>query len=126
MKKDITSREDIKNLVDSFYDKVRKNEVLGYIFNDIAKVNWKEHLPVMYDFWSSMLLGDRSYQGNPMSKHVDLAKITPLTEKEFSEWLKLFTLTVDDLFEGQKADEAQSRARSIAGLIQHKIQSADS
>jgi hemoglobin len=122
MKPDILSREDIKLLIDSFYDKVVKNNTLGYIFNDIAKVNWEQHLPVMYAFWSSLLLNEQSYAGNPMSKHLALNKITPLTEIEFSAWLGLFHETVDDHFEGSVAKEAKSRAEQIARLMQHKIQ----
>ena len=121
MKKDITIHEDIIQLIDTFYGKVRSNGILGHIFNDVAKVDWGKHLPVMYSFWSSLLLGDRSYSGNPMSKHIALNKITPLGEKEFAEWLRLFTDTVDELFAGDKAEETKSRARNIAGLIQHKL-----
>ena len=58
MKKDIETREDIIKLVDVFYDKVKKNEILGYIFDDIAKIDWSKHLPVMYSFWASILLGE--------------------------------------------------------------------
>ena len=104
MKSDINSRADIELLVDSFYQKVRKNTILGYIFNDVAKINWETHLPQMYTFWASILLGEHSFSGNPMQKHIALSKITSMTDKEFSEWLRLFTTTVDELFQGEKAD----------------------
>lgn len=122
MKKNIENRGDIKLLINTFYDKVRKDETIGYIFNDIAKVNWEEHLPVMYSFWSSMLLGERSYEGNVMQKHIELSDRVPFTNKEFSAWLKLFKSTVDELFSGDKAEEIKSRAGSIAGLMEIKIQ----
>ena len=51
MKKDIVTRGDIEKLVDGFYNKVRKDTMLGFIFVDIAKVNWDTHLPIMYDFF---------------------------------------------------------------------------
>jgi hemoglobin len=120
-KPDITTREDIVLLIDTFYKKVKVNKTLGYIFNDVARVDWEHHLPVMYSFWSSLLLGDRTYTGNPMQKHIDLNKITPLTSTGFSEWLLLFKQTTDELFEGDKAEEAKSRAEIIAGSILHKI-----
>lgn len=123
MKQDITRREDIKLLIDRFYARVQKNAALSYIFNDVAKVNWDTHLPVMYAFWSSLLLDEQSYGGNPMTKHLELSKITPLTTKEFSAWLALFTETVDELFEGAVAKEAKSRAGQIARLMQYKIES---
>jgi hemoglobin len=122
MKNDITNKSDIKLLVDTFYDKVKANSTIGNIFNDIAKVDWQYHLPKMYSFWASLLLDEHSFSGNPMLKHIELSKLTPMTEIQFSEWLLLFTQTTDELFEGKKADEAKTRAANIARLILHKIQ----
>lgn len=122
MKSDITSKEDIKLLVDTFYNKVQANATLGYIFNDVAKLNWDEHLPKMYSFWGSLLLQEHSYQGNPMQIHVELSKITTMSSVEFSEWINLFYQTVDELFEGEIASEAKIRAANIARLMQHRIE----
>ncbi len=118
---DIENAADIRLLVDTFYDKVRSNAVIGYIFNDVANVDWEHHLPKMYAFWGSILLGEHSYSGHPMSTHIELSKKTSLAEKEFSEWLLLFTQTVDELFTGEKAHEAKLRAANIARLMLHKI-----
>lgn len=122
MKPDISSKEDIKLLVDTFYNKVQANATLGYIFNDVAKLNWDEHLPKMYSFWGSLLLQEHTYTGNPMKIHVELSKITTMSNAEFSEWLTLFSETVDELFEGSTAEEAKTRAANIARLMQHKIE----
>jgi hemoglobin len=119
--KDILDRNDIKFLVDAFYEKVKNNPVLGYIFNDVAKVDWPHHLPRMYAFWSSVIFSDATYNGNPMEAHIKLSRLTPLTEKEFNEWLKLFYATVDENFSGSKADEAKTRATNIARLMLFKI-----
>ena len=124
MKSDITNRKDIELLVNTFYDKVRNNPVLGYIFDDVAKIDWENHLPKMYSFWVSILLEEHSFSGNPMQKHIALSKITEMTDKEFSEWLHLFTVTVDELFVGEKANEAKLRAGNIARLMLHNIQNA--
>lgn len=121
MKPDITSQTDIKLLVDTFYNKVQQNKVLAPIFNDVAKINWDEHLPKMYSFWGSLLLQEHSYNGNPMKIHVELSKITPMSVAEFSEWISLFYQTVDELFEGTTAEEAKTRAANIARLMQLKI-----
>ena len=123
MKQDIESRTDIELLVNTFYNKVKDNKVIGPIFNDIAQVDWAVHLPKMYSFWASLLLGEHSFSGNPIQKHIELSKLTAMSETEFSEWLLLFTQTTDELFTGKKADEAKERARNIAGLMLHKIQS---
>ena len=49
--KAINNREDIELLVNKFYEKVKVDETIGYIFNEIANINWDKHLPKMYDFW---------------------------------------------------------------------------
>ncbi len=122
MKNDISNRDDIELLVNTFYDSVKANVVIGPIFSDVAKVDWKHHLPKMYSFWASLLLGEHSFSGNPMQKHIELSKLTKMSNVEFSEWLILFIKTVDELFEGEKAEEAKTRAANIARLMLHKIE----
>lgn len=119
---DIRDRADIELLINTFYDKVRENQRIGYIFNDVAKVDWDAHLPVMYDFWETNLFGTQRYSGNPMTKHLALSRQTALTEEHFNEWLRLFTDTVDALFSGETADDAKFRAGNIARLMLYKIE----
>ncbi|MBS1743145.1 MAG: group III truncated hemoglobin [Bacteroidetes bacterium] len=121
MKQDIINRSDIELLVTTFYNKVKSDAVIGYIFNDIAKVNWEKHLPVMFDFWENALLFTGNYTGNPMEVHQRLNRAHPLTAEHFKCWTKLFTDTVDELFEGDKAILAKQRALSIATAIQVKL-----
>ncbi len=123
-KMDIETRADVVLLVDTFYKKVNEDETLGFIFNDIAKVDWPNHLPKMYFFWASMLLGERSYTGAPMTVHIDLSKQTPMDQHQFTTWTNLFTTTVDELFDGEKAREAKLRATNVAGLMLHKVRVA--
>ncbi len=120
--KDIENRDDVIRFVDSFYIKVRNSNKLGYIFDEIAQTNWEAHLPVMYSFWASILLEERSFSGNPMKVHIDLADNAPMTSVEFSEWIELFTETIDELFAGEIADEAKARASNIARLMLANIQ----
>ena len=114
MKQDISTRSQVELLVNKFYEKVRADEVLAPLF---SHVDWVSHLPVMYNFWGSLLLGEQNYKGNPFQPHAAL----PLQEKHFSRWLLLFTATVEENFEGEKALEAVQRARAIAGVWQHKM-----
>jgi hemoglobin len=114
VKTDIASRTDIVTLVDSFYEKVRADNLLAPLF---SHVDWPKHLPVMYDFWSSMILGDQSYHGNPFQKHLHLN----LKSAYFDLWLSLFYQTVDERFSGWNADEIKVRAKSIAEVWQHKM-----
>lgn len=121
-KKDITEKEDIVLLVNSFYEKVRKNPVLGYIFDEVAHIDWEQHLPKMYAFWGSILLSEHSYNGNPMTTHLSLSKRAPMTDEAFSEWISLFTRTIEENFEGVNAIIAKTRAENIARLMLYKIQ----
>ena len=121
MKKDIENRNDVQLLIDSFYEKVKADEVIGYIFNDIAKVDWGKHLPVMYDFWENVLFFTGTYNRNPITPHINLHRIARLTKEHFTRWLQLFTATVDELFEGEKAELAKQRAMSIATVMQLKL-----
>lgn len=117
MRNDISTRDDIILLVDTFYGKVMINNIIGFIFSDVAGIDWSVHLPKMYNFWASLLLNEQSYSGNPLRIHVHLSTLTAMTEKEFSEWVSLFVETVDELFAGKKADEAKLRAEKIASTM---------
>jgi hemoglobin len=121
MKKDIESKEDIHLLVNNFYEKVKADETIAYIFKDIAKVNWEKHLPVMYSFWENTLFYTGTYEGNPMELHKHLHRLMPLTTEHFKQWIKLFNNSVDELFEGKNASLAKQRAKSIATVMQVKI-----
>ena len=121
MKRDIKDRADIQQLVDTFYTKVRADETIGYLFNDVARVNWEVHLPRMYDFWENSLFYTGNYTGNPMEIHKHLHRVIQLTAEHFTQWTHLFTSTVDELFEGEKATLAKQRAISIAVVMQIKI-----
>ena len=123
--KDIATRADIELLITSFYKKVTADPVIGYIFNDIAKVDWPKHMPVMFDFWESALFGTGVYTGNPIVVHKALHQQIPLTAAHFERWLYLFDATVDELFEGDKSVLAKQRAMSIATVIRMKIVSRE-
>jgi len=121
MKKDIETRNDIEQLVNTFYDKVKTDPVIGYIFTDVVQVKWEKHLPVMYNFWENALFFTGNYSGNPMKVHKNLHRIIPLKPEHFQQWIRLFIATVDFLFDGEKATLAKQRAISIASLMQIKI-----
>ena len=112
--KDIISRKDIEYLVDTFYGRVKVDPLLAPQF---SHVDWNKQLPVMYNFWSSMMLGEQSYRGNPFEKHRPL----PLTTAHFTAWITLFLEVVDLNFSGTQADEIKMRAQSIAQVFQHKM-----
>ncbi len=121
MKNDITSRKDIEQLVNTFYDRVSKDERLGYIFNEVAAVNWNSHLEIMYRFWENIILFTGDYSGNPMNLHQHIHHLKPLEGTDFDKWNRMFIETVDDLFEGRNAEGAKERALCISDVLKSKI-----
>ncbi len=116
-KRDITTLEDIKLMVDTFYGRVQEDELIGGIFAGVIR-NWPQHLDTMYRFWQTILLGEHTYSGRPFLPHAQL----PLEWLHFERWLQLFGETVDRYFEGRNAEEAKRRATLMAEIFHHKIQ----
>ena len=121
---DISSRADIERLVNHFYGRVRQDEILGPVFEGVARVDWEQHLPKMYAFWDKILFGTPGFQGNPLAVHLELAAKTPLGAREFSRWIALFQASVLALFRGPIADEATARAARIAAVMQQHVGAA--
>lgn len=124
--KDITTRDDVEFLVKTFYDQVIHDELIGFFFTDIAKIDLGRHLPKMYDFWESILLGNPVYEGNPMRVHFPLNEVTALEEKHFNRWLQIWEKTVHNNFAGEKAETAITRALNIARIMNFKMSNARS
>ena len=122
MKKDIENRTDIELLVNTFYRKVKADKKLGYIFNNVALLNWSTHFLIMYNFWENAILFTGTYEGNPINLHKHLNRIQPLNKTHFNRWNTLFVRTVNELFKGSKADLAKERALKISGIIIKNIQ----
>lgn len=118
---DITSPAEIVTLVDTFYERIRSDNELGPIFNEIAQVNWSTHLPRMYAFWEKVLFGTGTFQGNPLAVHARLVPLTDMGREKFDRWLTLFTATVDSLFAGEKAGHIKRAAEDMANVIYSKI-----
>ncbi len=126
MKPDIQNRHDVEHFVDEFYKKVVDDEIIGYIFTRVAGFSWEKHIPIMYSFWETVLFGVMSYKGNPMLVHLELNRKVPLNAAHFDRWQILFFETIDDLFEGEKVDDAKRRVVTMSLLIQHKIKASES
>jgi hemoglobin len=122
MKADISSREDIEKMIIHFYEKVKPDPVIGFIFTTVVKIDWEHHIPVIVDFWETILLDNPVYKKNAMEIHFKLDKKIPLQKLHFETWLSLFNSTVDELFEGKLAALAKTRAKSIAAVMQLKME----
>jgi hemoglobin len=122
MPKLLETREDVELMVNQFYQKIRQDAELGYIFEEVAHIDWDLHLPKMYDFWEGILLGTANYMGRPMPPHFRLTTKHTLTPEHFDRWLHLFFENVDALFEGDIAAEAKYRAYSISTIMNQRVQ----
>lgn len=121
MKSDILTRADIERLINQFYFLVLKDEEIALFFNEVAKVDWEHHLPQMYNFWESVLFSKKIFQGNPLRKHLELNQNQQMTHKHFAVWMRIFTLTVDDLFAGENAEKIKQFAQMIRNNLESKI-----
>lgn len=121
MKKDIENREDIILLVNSFYNKVREDPAIAHFFTEVMQVNWAQHLPKMYSFWETVLLGKASYKGNPLVKHIAIHQQEALLEKHFAQWLVLWQQTITGLFEGKTAESAKRKPELMKTLMLSKL-----
>jgi hemoglobin len=117
IRSEITTLDDIKLLVDTFYQRIQADDLLGPIFNERIQDRWPIHLEKMYRFWQTVLLEEYTYNGRPFPPHAHL----PVDHTHFTTWLSLFIHTVDELFTGDKATEAKWRASKMAEMFEHKI-----
>jgi len=115
--KELLTIDDVKALVDVFYSKIKNDKLLAPIFNERINDRWSEHLQKMYTFWQTTLLGEHTYFGSPFPPHAKL----PVDNRHFKQWMSLFIETVNELFTGDKAEEAKWRAAKMAEMFEHKI-----
>lgn len=113
---DIAGEQEIRQMVDAFYETVRKDQRLGPVFESHVN-DWSKHLATMYSFWGSILFGTVDYHGNPFAKHMPLS----VDHAHFERWIELFIETVDRLFSGPKAEHAKGAGRSIAHSFQLRM-----
>lgn len=113
----ITSISEIRMLVDTFYGKVQQDQLIGPIFDRVIQNNWPTHLAKMYKFWQTVLLNEHTYHGTPFLPHMNL----PISKPHFQRWISIFNETVDELFEGEVAEEAKWRANKMADMFMHKL-----
>lgn len=125
-KKDIQSRQDVYLLVSNFYKKVRKDAVLGPFFEKVI-TDWDAHIERLTTFWESSLFMTKKlehrYIGNPLEVHVEVDKMNhqSITELHFGIWLNLWFETLEELYEGEIAENAKRRARKMGTFMYMNI-----
>jgi len=128
MNRDLETRADIDHLMREFYSRATSDNVIGYIFTDVAKLDLDHHLPIIGDFWESLLFGTGVYQQhgrNPLMVHRDLHSKSAFTARHFTRWLELFDYCVDKDFAGERAEFLKMRAHAIASRFQAVLEIED-
>ena len=118
---DLADRADVERLVVAFYERAFRDPLIGPIFTDVAHMDLVAHLPIMCDFWETVLFGSAAYRRNALGVHVALHLRHPLTEADFTRWLELWTETVDEHFAGPAAERAKLQATRIAGSMERRL-----
>jgi hemoglobin len=121
MAHDISSFDDVKLLVDRFYETAGEDTLIGPIFNKYLEGRWEEHHKKLYSFWATVLLRQAGYYGNPVPMHFKMH----LTEVHFNRWLQIWCETVDKYFEGEKAENAKHRGKTMSLAFMEKIDKAN-
>ena len=114
---DIQERNDLQLLMEAFYSKALTDETIGFYFTEVVQLNLLKHLPIIVDFWDSVLFETGIYKGNSMKVHQDLHQKSAFKDEHFKKWIALFHATVDRLYEGDNAEKIKQRASSIATVM---------
>ena len=118
---DIANRNDIIQLMKAFYAKAFADELIGFYFTEVTKLDLEKHLPTIADFWETVLLNVNKYHGDPMKVHKHIHELSAFKDEHFNRWVHLFKQTVDELFVGEVAERAKQRAESIGTVMKIKF-----
>lgn len=119
--RDIQDRADCELLVRRFYSQALVDSLIGWIFTDVAKLDLESHVPRIASFWESVLLGAQSYPGGAFAPHAALHARAGLQPGHFARWLLLWNRSVDELFCGDRAEQAKAHAARVAAAFQRRL-----
>jgi hemoglobin len=122
---DVTTRADVSALLRRFYWQVLVDDVLAEPFETIRTKGLESHLPVMCDFWETVLFRAGLYQGSALRAHRIVHDHHALTAKHFLRWLGLWNATVDQMYRGTHAEQAKIQAARIAWAMHRRLTGQD-
>jgi hemoglobin len=111
---DLDAADEIAEMVRRFYADVTQDDLLGPMFNEVARVDWSEHLAKLTAFWCRALLGQPGYQGNPIHAHLLVHARREFAPAHFERWLTLFHETLELGWTGPNARRAGELADNVA------------
>ena len=119
--RDLETRADIDRLLRHFYSRAMVDEVIGYLFTDVAHLDVEQHLPQIGNFWEQVLFQRPVYIGQPIAVHVPLHEAATLQPQHFQRWFSIWAEAIDELFVGEMATQAKRRAAIIAETMQYRL-----
>ncbi|HEX4868073.1 MAG TPA: group III truncated hemoglobin [Acidimicrobiales bacterium] len=119
--RDLDDEVEIAEMVRRFYADVAQDDLLGPVFEDVAQVDWSQHLPKLTAFWSRALLGQEGYVGNPFRAHALIHQQRAFTPAHFERWLSLFHETIELGWTGLRADRARQLADNVARVHSQQL-----
>lgn len=125
MRRDVETREDCERLVRAFYARALRDPVIGFLFTDVAHLDLEQHVPRITNFWETILLGARTYEGGAFRPHLELNAQVTLRRGHFDRWLHLWGATVDELFDGERATQAKAHAARVATAFESRLRSVE-
>lgn len=121
MKKDIETRKELEDFLWAFYKKAFADELIGRFFTEVVPLDLDTHVPVIANFWESVAFNKPSYRKNVMEVHQHIHHLCKIKKEHLDRWVKIFTETLDENFEGSRTELMKQRARSIATLMDIKL-----
>ena len=125
MKYDISTRQDLELLIHQFYSTALTDKEIGHFFTEVIQLNMEKHIPVITDFWESVILDNMIYRGNVMVKHIELNRLSKMTRAHFDRWVGIWEQTVVNNFEGENADATIQKAKTMRELMLFKIEQSE-
>jgi hemoglobin len=122
---DLADRADVEALLWRFYGQVLSDEVLAEPFAEIRARGLASHIPLMCDFWETVLFRAGLYRRNALIAHLRVHDRHPLSANHFTRWLCLWNATVDEMYCGPVADRAKLQAARIAKSMHHRLTGSD-
>jgi hemoglobin len=107
--------------VRAFYAKAFEDPLIGWLFTVVAKLDLEAHVPRITSFWETILLGAGTYTGGAFGPHAQLHAKAELREAHFERWLQIWFGTVDDMFQGERANVAKVHALRVARAFHQRL-----
>lgn len=113
----------IRQVIAAFYERVKRDAILGPVFENIVGDHWDAHVEKVCSFWLYATRLSREYNGRDfMPAHIKHPSIQPAL---LSQWLHLFRETTDEMCTKEAASALVDIARRMAVSIEMSLARRD-